>query len=289
MLNDIIVDAAIQFQPDNRDVPDLDLDHIARHTQVLSKLLRLHSKAQTESERSMFRRSIEAIQQSLYPWVTASKHGHEGYATFFDLINSYTQDVGLVISVGQDAGFRWAVHQIVILRAVLRSTIPIEVFYCGEQDLSREHREFIQEIDNTYATSTGSITLVDINERFPDPDGVLGLPGGWALRPFAMLASSFKKVILSDADTIFLQDPRVLLNEPTFQEYGSIFWHDRILEIAKDDIYDWADEMIAKSKVKNLDRIKEENPGWFSRSTWYELERYVHSFSKLMQWRTYCG
>jgi len=268
----------VQFQPDNERVKDLDLDHIARHTQVLNKLLHLHPKAQTESERSAFQRSIEAIQQSLYPWVTASKHGHEGYATLSDLINSYTQDVGLVISVGKDAGFRWAVHQIVMLRAVLRSTIPIEVFYCGDEDLTQEHREFIQEIDNTYAIGGRSISLVDINDHFPDPDGVLGLPGGWALRPFAMLASSFKKVILSDADTIFLQDPRLLLKEPTFEQYGSIFWHDRILEIAKDEIYDWADEMIAKSKVQNLERIKAENPGWFTRSTWYELERYIHTF-----------
>ena len=125
----------------------------------------------------------------------------------------------------------------------------------------------------TYSGS-GTIDIIDINNRFHDADGTLGLPGGWAMRPFAMLASSFKKVILSDADTIFLQDPRKLLHEPTFQEYGSIFWHDRILEPAKEEIYNWADELIAKSKAKNLDRVKEENIGWFSRKTFYELERY---------------
>lgn len=274
VLNEIVVDAAAQFQPNNKNIKDLDLDHLARHTEVLNKLLHLHSKA-PEPDRAVIRRTIEALQRSLYPWITASKHSHQAYPTFFDLVNSYTQDAGLVISVGKDGGFRWAVHQIVTLRAVLRSTIPIEVFYCGDEDLPKEHREFIQEIDNTYAGG-GSITLIDINNRFSDPEGVL-VPRGWALRPFAMLASSFKRVILSDADTIFLQDPRGLLKEPTFLEYGSIFWHDRILEVAKEEIYDWADEMIAKSRVKNLDRIKEENPGWFSRSTWYELERYIES------------
>lgn len=283
VLNEIVVQGASQFQPHGEHVKDQDLDYLARQTTVLNDLLRIYRRIdptpESEFERAAFRQTIEALQQSLYPWITAAKGGRRSYISFFDLIDSYDQEAGIVIAVGKNGGFRWAVHQIVTLRAVLRSTLPIEVFYAGDDDLPKEYREFIDEIQSTYA-GYGTVTIIDINHRFLDPDETLGLPGGWAMRPFALLASSFKHVILSDADTIFLRDPRVLLHEPTFQQYGSIFWHDRILDPAKEEIYNWADEILAKAKAKNLDKVKEENAGWFSRQTWYELERYGNSLSK---------
>ena len=218
-MNEIIVDAALQFQPNGKDIKDQDIDHLARQTAVLSDLLRIYKRidptAEFESERATFRQTTEALQQSLYPWITAPKNGRRAYATFFDLIESYNQDAGIVISVGKEGGFRWAVHQIVTLRAVLHSNIPIEVFYADDKDLPKEYREFIDEIQSTFS-GTGTTTIININERFMDADGKLDLPGGWAMRPFAMLASSFKYVILSDADTIFLEDPRKLVQEPTF-------------------------------------------------------------------------
>lgn len=284
-MNEIIVDAARQFQPNGKDIKDQDIDHLARQTAVLNDLLRIYkridSTAEFASERAAFKKTIEGLQRALYPWITAAKDGRRAYPTFFDLIDSYNQDAGIVISVGKEGGFRWAIHQIVTLRAVIHSNLPIEVFYAGETDLPKEYREFIDEMQSTYSGS-GTITIIDINQRFLDPDETLGLPGGWALRPFAMLASSFKRVILSDADTIFLQDPRKLLHEPTFQQYGSIFWHDRILEPATEDIYNWADELLTKAKAKNLDKVREENLGWFSRKTFYELERYGNPLLTLM-------
>ena len=283
-MSEIVVQGALQFEPNGKDVKDLDLDHLARQTAILNDLLRIYGRIdrtrESEFERAAFRDTIEALQQSLYPWITAAKGDRRSYISFFDLIDSYEEEAGIVITVGKNGGFRWAVHQIVTLRAVLRSTLPIEVFYAGDEDLPTEYREFIDEIQSTY-DGYGTITIIDINHRFLDPDGTLGLPGGWAMRPFAMLASSFKHVILSDADTIFLRDPRVLLQESTYQHYGSVFWHDRILDPAKDEIYNWADELLARAKVKDLDKVKEENAGWFSRRTWYELERYGNFLSML--------
>jgi|SRR5271154_3677639 len=75
------------------------------------------------------------------------------------------------------------------------------------------------------------------------------------------------------ADTIFLRDPRVL-HDPTYQQYGSIFWNDRILDPAKEEIYNSVNGILAKAKAKNLEKVKEESAGWFSCQTWYELERY---------------
>jgi hypothetical protein len=100
----------------------------------------------------------------------------------------------------------------------------------------------------------------------------MDMPGGWALRPFAVLASSFKKVILSDADTVFIQDPTLLLQEPGFKDTGAIFYHDRLLAPAKDEVYDWVDNILEEVNAKHLDDVKK-NSGWFSRKTFYEMER----------------
>jgi len=106
------------------------------------------------------------------------------------------------------------------------------------------------------------------------------MPGGWALRPFAILASSFRKVILTDADTIFLQDPALLLKEPGFMDKGALFWHDRILGPANPDVYNWLDDLLDEINAKYVPEMKK-NSGWFSRSTFYELERHVFLFPSL--------
>ena len=275
ILNNIVIDAALQYRPDGKDVRDMDVAHLARQTAVMKDLLRIYEKIPSTSrefqqEQAAFRHTIETMQQVLYPWITQAKDGNRTYDSFFDLLGSYEQDVGIVISTGKDGGFRWAVHQIVTLRAVLNSTLPIEVFYGGDNDLPERYRNFITSLEAAFP-NTGSITTVDITKKFPDPDDKLGLPGGWAMRPFAILASSFKTAILADADTIFVQDPRVVLEEVTFKEFGSIFWHDRILAPAPSETYKWVDELLEAAKSKHMDKVT--NEGWFKHQTFYEMER----------------
>lgn len=275
MLNNIVIDAALQYRPDAKDARDMDVAHLARQTAVLRDLLRIYEKLpstsrESQQEQAAFRHTIETMQQVLYPWITQAKDGNRTYNSFFDLIDSYKQEAGIVISTGKNGGFRWAVHQIVALRAVLNSTLPIEVFYGGEDDLPQKYRNFINALAVAFPGS-GPIKTVDVTKKFPDPGGILGLPGGWAMRPYAILASSFKTTILADADTIFVQDPRVLLDEVTFKEYGSIFWHDRTLMPASDETYKWADELLEAAKAKHMDKVTSE--GWFQHLTFYEMER----------------
>jgi len=134
-----------------------------------------------------------------------------------------------------------------------------------------EYRETLESISSN-TSAGGTIRVVDINNFFPDPEGVMNMPGGWALRPFAILASSFKKVILTDADTVFLQDPALLLEEPGFQDTGALFYHDRVLGPAGDEIYDWVDHLLDDVNAMYLDDVKKDSE-WFNRQTWYELER----------------
>lgn len=272
------MDAAVQFRPYEESAKDQDLAYIARQTVVLTKLLRIYQSidptAEFESERAAFRHTIEKLQQTLYSWIYKIKDGVRTYKSFFDLIESYDQDAGIVITVRKDDGFRWAVHQIVTLRAVIRSTLPIQIFYAGDGALPKKYRDFIKNIQSSYPRS-GSITTIDITRKFPDPDQRLDVSDQRLMRSFAMLASSFKQVILSGSDTIYLQDPRMLLQEPSFLVYGSLFWHDRIFEPASEDIYNWADELLERAKSKNLEKVRKEGVGWFNRKGYYELEKYA--------------
>jgi len=278
VLNEIIIDAAKQFHPNAKDAKDKDIGHLARQTAVLQDLLRIYNRINSsnsafDDERHLFESTINELQTFLYPWITApSLEGSATYSTFFDLIHSYTEEAGIVISTGREGGFRWAIHQIVILRGVLNCTLPIEVFYGGDHDLPAQYRSFIEAIPSAFP-GTGTIVTVDITKKFADRDETLRFPGGWAMRPFAVLASSFKTVILADADTVFVMDPRVLLEEESYKRFGSVFWHDRKLSPASDETYKWADELLETAKAKDLENIKKE--GWFLHQTFYEMERYL--------------
>jgi hypothetical protein len=276
ILSKIIADAALQFRPEAPDVKDLDIAHIARQTTVLKDLLEIcegipNSQA-LRKDREALRHTIDIMQKALYPWITQATGGHRSYSSLFDLIDSYTEEAGIVICTGKNGGFRWAVHQIASLRTVLNCSLPIEVFYGGDSDLPNEYRQFIKAIDSSVPDG-GSITIVDITEKFPDPNGILGLlPGSWAMRPYALLASSFKTIILADADTIFLQDPRILLEEPSYKQYGSIFWHDRSdINSGTEETYRWVDELLESVKAKNMENVRD--AGWFRREAFHEMER----------------
>jgi hypothetical protein len=119
---------------------------------------------------------------------------------------------------------------------------------------------------------SGVIRTLNIKDFFPDPSNAMHMPGGWALRPFAILASSFRKVILTDADTIFLQDPALLFQEDGFLDKGALFYHDRVLGPARAELYDWLDNLLEEVNAKYLQDIRK-GSAWFSRSTFYEMER----------------
>jgi Mannosyltransferase putative len=277
----MVAGATYHIPNGGEDLRDLDLSYMARSTSLLKRLLQMYGQLPASAgpfnERAAFRQAIDDLQVMLYPWITKSKDGKRSYTSIFDLEKSYRDDVGIVISTGKN-GFRWAVHQIVTLRAIVNSTLPIEIFYGGDDDLPENYRNYLHSLEKDFP-HMGSITTVDIKKKFPDPDGILGLPGGWAMRPYSILASSFRKSILSDADTIFIQDPRRLVDEPAFKKYGSLFWHDRLLAPAAAANYKWSETLMEDVDVKNMQEIKKESSGWFDHRTFYEMERL---FSQLL-------
>ncbi|KAL8917310.1 MAG: hypothetical protein Q9208_008031 [Pyrenodesmia sp. 3 TL-2023] len=130
------------------------------------------------------------------------------------------ETTGIVICAGTSQ-LSYATHLILSLRLVLNSTLPIQIAYAGPSDLPPEDRLTLTHLPGPEISTLNLLDYFD--------DAVAGLTeGGWAMKPFAALASPFQKTIVMDADAVFLQSPDGLFEtEPGLRETGTLFWHDR--------------------------------------------------------------
>ena len=145
-------------------------------------------------------------------------------------------DTGIVICVGSRTKV-YGIHLIRILRDVLYSKLPIEIAYSGDGDLSFADR-------HDFMGLGPDIRLINLVDHFDESVGSLQT-GGFAMKPFSMLASRFRKVIMVDADTIFLRAPdQVFVTEPGLVETGTLFWHDRAVGAGTDDRHRWIQSIL---------------------------------------------
>ncbi|KAG0018944.1 hypothetical protein BGZ80_006517 [Entomortierella chlamydospora] len=155
---------------------------------------------------------LQRIEQVTFPWIW--KHHGTSYDLHRKLQNGGR---GIVICVG-DHHFRYARTSVKALREVLKSTLPIEIYYTGESDLSPENRAWFESFDD--------VRTIDIT-KVVDNDMVA--LKGWAIKPFALLLSRFSEAILLDSEAYFLSPPEVLFEDPGYKEVGTVFFYDRSL------------------------------------------------------------
>ncbi|KAI8613079.1 mannosyltransferase putative-domain-containing protein [Chytriomyces sp. MP71] len=155
----------------------------------------------------------EQITNLLYPWIAPK------FKTIKDLQASFAkaqQHTGIVFTSGQ-WHFELCVHAIISLRETLRCTLPIEVHYAGPNDLTPDMIKVFNALDN--------VKTVDVWDHFAEEARHIN---GWAIKPFAILASRFRQVLFVDADALFFQNPDTLLKYSSiFKETGSLFYADR--------------------------------------------------------------
>jgi len=157
------------------------------------------------------RRILATLHQSLYSWLYKRRF----YSTK-DLFKSY-KGRGIVICAG-DGHFGFAISTIDTLRNIIETDLPIEVFYNGEDDLSVENRKKFKEYKDVYVS--------DVTKYFEEEPLKIG---GWAIKPFSILASRFEEVILMDADAMYIRDPVILFDDEGYKETGTVFFRDRTL------------------------------------------------------------
>ncbi|KAF9175061.1 hypothetical protein BGX21_010564 [Mortierella sp. AD011] len=161
------------------------------------------------------------LERRLFPWL------HFGRYTSFSLYRTYSGR-GLVFCAG-NGQFEFVVTSIQSIRNRLKSTLPIQIYHMGDDDLSKERQTYLREM-------ASGIEVIDVTQILDNDYMQLG---GWSIKPFAMLASSFEEVMFVDADAYFLQDPITLFDDPGYQATGALFFYDRTLFADSHDQPEW--------------------------------------------------
>lgn len=159
-----------------------------------------------------FRWLLQSLGDVLFPWIKPYFGDHmSAHASL------YGGGQGIVFTAGTDQA-PFVLTSIGVLRE-LGCTLPIEVMYLGDGDLDVDARERLEDMP-------GVITR-DIRLMVKDEGWALA---GWAGKPFAILFSSFREVIFIDADALFLQNPAILFEDPSYKSTGALFFHDRLMK-----------------------------------------------------------
>ncbi|KAJ5996621.1 hypothetical protein N7522_008281 [Penicillium canescens] len=160
--------------------------------------------------------TLTRLQSLLFPWTNPYYPSHLHHRHSLHHPPHSQQRRGLVFSAGT--------HQLPFLLTTIPAlrnlgcTLPIEIMYLGNEDLSPEARASLEALP-------GVITR-DIRLLVSDAGWELK---GWAGKPFAVLLSSFREVIFIDADAVFLVDPSVLFEDGDYKRTGALFFRDRLI------------------------------------------------------------
>ncbi|CAG8981163.1 hypothetical protein HYALB_00005878 [Hymenoscyphus albidus] len=173
-----------------------------------------------------YRSFLAKFTELLFPWF------HPYYPDLLALKSSFSKGGrGIVLTAG-DGQAPFLLTTIPSFRK-LGCTLPIEIMYLGESDLSEDYRADLEAMP-------GVITR-DIAQMVKDDGWKLA---GWASKPFAILLSSFREVIFIDADSAFFQNPEVLLDDPGYQKTGALFFMDR--NVMPESKKHWLQEILPK-------------------------------------------
>ncbi|KAK3839335.1 MAG: mannosyltransferase putative-domain-containing protein [Linnemannia elongata] len=155
---------------------------------------------------------LQRMEQASFPWI---ERDHKNSYSLYNKVKNGGR--GIVMCVGNHHA-KFARTAIKALREVVKTKLPIEIYYTGPIDLSPENRAWFESIENV---KTIDVTTLVNNE--------LLIIQGWSAKPFAMLVSSFSEVILMDSDVYYMIDPALLFEDDGYKETGTLYFYDRTL------------------------------------------------------------
>lgn len=175
---------------------------------------------------------------------------------------------GIVLTAGNDQ-VAYLLTQIPILRQ-LGCNLPIEVMYAGDNDLNRDSRQDLEDLD-------GVVTR-DIMAMIKPVGWDLA---SWAAKPYAILLSSFREAIFIDADSFFFVNPEVMFDDPGYIKTGALFFRDRL--IMPESKKSWLQSILPQPVSKNVkhSRLWKGQSGHQQESGVMVVDKYRHFMAML--------
>lgn len=158
-----------------------------------------------------YRWLVTNMGQTLFPWTAPYFPDHLSL-----YMRTKNGGKGIVFTVG-NGQVSYILTSIVTLRK-LGCDLPIEVMYQGDKDLHPKMRQRIEAYPGVVTRNLEHMIHTSNGWKFV----------GFDMKPFAMLVSSFREVILVDADVGFLQNPETMFLDDGYVETGTLFFYDRI-------------------------------------------------------------
>ena len=121
---------------------------------------------------------------------------------------------GIVITAGRRMYFTAAYVTISVLRRKVKSELPIEVFYGGEEELPQVA---IEHMENEFA----NVKFVDLS-AIPQAQGVDIF--GYQMKALAIYFSSFEEVLWLDSDNMPIRSPDNIFESQLYQQHGAVLW-----------------------------------------------------------------
>jgi ADP-heptose:LPS heptosyltransferase len=172
----------------------------------------------TREQRQCAERGVRATQNSVSDRVPLSLSGAglacEEFLRSIRRPRGHFTGRGIVMCAGGERYFTNAWVCINILRR-LGCKLPIELWHLGKEEVDSTMRALVRPL------GVSCIDAYKVRKTHP-----VRMLGGWQLKPYAILHSSFKEVLLLDADNVPCADPEYLFQTPEFRSTGAIFWPD---------------------------------------------------------------
>jgi hypothetical protein len=121
---------------------------------------------------------------------------------------------GIVICAGGAKYFSNAWVCINMLRK-LGCSLPIELWHLGSREMTPRMKSLVAPLN------VECVDALEVRKSFP-----ARRLGGWEVKPYAILHSRFREVLLLDADNVPVANPEGLFQSPQFRKTGAIFWPD---------------------------------------------------------------
>ncbi len=132
---------------------------------------------------------------------------------------------GIVVSVNDTFAKEYFFASLHHLRKNVGSTLPIEVWFIGDE-LSVESKKQMKQYGPITFCNLVNYVSADCNQY-----------KGWQIKPWLLALTAFDEVILIDADLFFYQDPEILFQHPAYLETGCYFFRDRAIFHYPEDPY----------------------------------------------------